>query len=274
MMRRKIVKAYILNLIAWILSLVVMIPFAVIIMNSLKTSGEATVLTLSLPREWVFENYTIVFERGKLGQSFINSFLHSIVSTTLLVIVVAFSSFVLARNQSKLNKFIYFFMILGITLPLNYIPLMSVMKSLGLINTHFGMILLYTGMGIPISIFIVYAFVGSIPRDLDEAAVIDGCGPYSLFFKIIVPLLKPVLVTVFVLNFMAVWNEFTAPLYFLNSVDKWPVTLAVYNFFGQFSAQWNLVSANIVLTSLPVLLVFLIGQKHIVGGLTSGAVKG
>jgi raffinose/stachyose/melibiose transport system permease protein len=261
-------------MIAWILSLIVIIPFAVIVINSFKSDAEATVLTLKLPEKFLFENYLVVFERGNLAVSFFNSIFHSVVSTTLLVVVVAFSAFVLARNTSKLNQFIYFFLILGITLPLNYIPLMNVMKALNLINSHLGMILLYTGMGIPISLFIAYAFVRNIPRELDEAAVIDGCNAFSLFYKVILPLLKPVLVTIFVLNFMNVWNEFTAPLYFLNSVDKWPVTLAVYNFFGQFSAQWNLVSANIVLTSIPVLIVFIIGQKHIVGGLTSGAVKG
>lgn len=148
------------------------------------------------------------------------------------------------------------------------------MKSMGMINSHVGMILLYTAMGIPISLFITYAFVSNIPKELDEAAIMDGCNGIKLFLRIIVPLLTSVLVTVFVLNFLSVWNEFTAPLYMLNTVEMWPMTLAVYNFFGQFSAQWNLVSADIVLTSLPVLIVFLIGQKYIVGGLTSGAVKG
>jgi raffinose/stachyose/melibiose transport system permease protein len=271
---KKIAKSIFLNILAWLLSLIVLVPFLVIIINSLKTSGEATVLTLTLPRKLMFENYLIVFEQGKLGTSYLNSIFHSVASTLLLVVLVAFAAFVLSRSQTKLNKFIYFFLILGITLPLNYIPLMTVMKTLGLINTHLGMILLYTGMGIPISLFIACAFVGTIPRDMDEAAVIDGCNAYSLFFRVIVPLLIPVLVTVFVLNFMAVWNEFTAPLYFLNSVDKWPVTLAVFNFFGQYSASWNLVSANIVLTSIPVLIVFFLGQRFIVGGLTSGAVKG
>ncbi|WP_062052496.1 carbohydrate ABC transporter permease [Bacillus sp. JCM 19034] len=263
-----------LNIVAWLISIIVITPFIVILLNSFKTDAEATVLTLRLPEQWMFENYAIVFERGNLAVSFFNSILHSVVSTSILVILVAFAAFVLARNPSKLNQAIYFFIILGITLPLNFIPLMNVMKTLGLINSHWGMILLYTGMGLPISLFIAYAFVRNIPRELDEAAVIDGCHAFSLFYRVILPLLKPVLVTIFVLNFMNVWNEFTAPLYFLNSVDKWPVTLAVFNFFGQFSAQWNLVSANIVITSIPVLIVFIIGQKHIVGGLTSGAVKG
>lgn len=263
-----------LNVLAWLLSLVVLIPFVVIVLNSFKSDAEAKVLKLTLPEKFIFENYKIVYEQGHLGGSFFNSLLHSTASSLLLVFVVAFSAFTLSRNYSKLSKFLYFFLILGITLPLNYIPLMEVMKSLGMINSHVGMILLYTAMGIPISLFITYAFVSNIPKELDEAAIMDGCNGIKLFLRIIVPLLTSVLVTVFVLNFLSVWNEFTAPLYMLNTVEMWPMTLAVYNFFGQFSAQWNLVSADIVLTSLPVLVVFLIGQKYIVGGLTSGAVKG
>ncbi|WP_028592306.1 carbohydrate ABC transporter permease [Paenibacillus massiliensis] len=263
-----------LNALAWILSLIVLIPFVVIVLNSFKSDAEAKVLKLSLPEKFIFENYQIVYEQGHLGKSFLNSLLHATSSSLLLVFVVAFSAFTLSRNHSRLSNFLYFFLILGITLPLNYIPLMEVMKTLGMINSHLGMILLYTAMGIPISLFITYAFVSGIPKELDEAAIMDGCNGIKLFWKIIMPLLGSVLVTVFVLNFLSVWNEFTAPLYMLNTVDMWPMTLAVYNFFGQFSAQWNLVSADIVLTSLPVLLVFLLGQKYIVGGLTSGAVKG
>jgi len=271
---KKLGKALSLNVIAWILSLIVIIPFLVILVNSFKTDVEATVLDLSLPKQFMFENYRIVYEEGHLGSSFLNSLLYAAGSSVLLVIVVALAAFVLSRHQSKANTFIYLFLVLGITLPINYIPLLNVMKALHLINTQVGMILLYTAMGVPISIFITYAFVRNIPKELDEAAIIDGCGPWSLFILVIVPLLKPVLVTIFVLNFLSVWNEFTAPLYLLNSVQKWPMTLAVYNFFGQFSAKWNLVSANIVLTSVPVLIVFLLGQKHIVGGMTSGSVKG
>ncbi|MBA4493821.1 carbohydrate ABC transporter permease [Paenactinomyces guangxiensis] len=271
---KKAIRSLSLNMIAWILSLIVIVPFIVIVINSFKTDTEATVLNLSLPEKWMVENYQVVIEQGHLLSSFLNSMFYAVVSSLLVVIVVAFAAFVLARNQSKFNNFIYLFLVLGITLPLNYIPLMSVMKSLNLLNTYAGMIFLYTAMGIPISLFITYAFVGKIPRELDEAAIMDGCNSFSLFFRVIVPLLKPVLVTIFVLNFLSVWNEFTAPLYLLNSVEKWPMTLAVYNFFGQFSARWNLVSADIVLTSLPVLIVFLLGQKHIVGGTVSGSIKG
>jgi raffinose/stachyose/melibiose transport system permease protein len=119
----------------------------------------------------------------------------------------------------------------------------------------------------------VYAFIGTIPRELDEAAIIDGASPPRLFFSVIFPLLTPVLVTSAVLNFLGIWNEFLMPLYFLNSSTYWPMTLAVYNFFGQFQADWSLVSADVVLTIVPVILVYLVSQRFILSGMTAGAVK-
>jgi raffinose/stachyose/melibiose transport system permease protein len=123
-------------------------------------------------------------------------------------------------------------------------------------------------------VFLYYGFVSKIPVELDEAAVIDGCGPWQLYFRVILPLLKPAAVTSGVLCFLNTWNEFIMPLYFLNTSSKWPVTLSVYNFFGQYEMSWNLICADVLMTCLPVVIVYLLGQKYIVGGQTAGAVKG
>ncbi|MBZ0294964.1 MAG: carbohydrate ABC transporter permease, partial [Anaerolineae bacterium] len=135
-------------------------------------------------------------------------------------------------------------------------------------------VILYSATQIPFSVFLMYGFIDSVPRELDEAAIIDGCGSVKLFFRIILPLLTPVLVTAGILNFLGVWNDFLLPLYFLNSSTHWPMTLAVYNFFGQYQQDWNLVSADILLTILPVIVIYLVGQRFILSGLSSGAVKG
>ena len=165
-------------------------------------------------------------------------------------------------------------MALGITLPVNYVALMKVMQFLHINNTKLGIILLYTAMQLPFSVFLIHGFIARIPLDLDEAAIIDGCGSVRLFFSVILPLLKPVLATVFVLTFLNTWNEFVSPLYFLGSSEKWPMTLSVYNFFGMYFMDWNLICADILLTSLPVIVVYLLGQRYIVSGMTAGAVKG
>jgi raffinose/stachyose/melibiose transport system permease protein len=148
------------------------------------------------------------------------------------------------------------------------------MQMTHLIDIRIGMALLYASLQIPFSVFLIYGFIATIPRQLDESGSIDGCERWSLFIKIIMPLLMPALTTVVVLNFLNTWNDFMLPLYFLHSTNLWPMTLAIYSFFGRYSVQWNLVCADIILTSLPVILIYLLGQRYIVAGMTAGAVKG
>jgi raffinose/stachyose/melibiose transport system permease protein len=252
----------------------VLTPLVVLILNSFKTAGEANKMSLSLPTKWIFANYSVVVEQGKLLSSFFIGLLYAGISVTITVIVVSAAAFVIARNRKGINNFLYYFIISGIAMPINNVALMKVMQGFALNNTRYGIILLYAAINIPLSLFLTYAFIGTIPREIDEAAVIDGCTPIKLFLKIIAPLLKPIISTLFVLNFMSVWNDFTMPLYYLNNSKKWPMTLAVYNFFGAYENSWNLVSADIVLTLIPVLIIFIIGQKYIVGGVSAGAVKG
>ncbi|MGB9682261.1 MAG: carbohydrate ABC transporter permease [bacterium] len=266
-------KIFIKYFIAYSLSLIIIIPFLVIVNNSLKTKAEADLMDLSLPSHFQWENYRVASERGKLGTSFLNSLLYSVTATSLSVIINSMAAFVLARNKTKINLILYLFIVLGIMLPSNFIALIKVMQIFHLINTRLGIILLYVATNVSFGVFIVYGFVGTIPRELDEAAVIDGANSWQLFFKVIFPLLKPVLVTVAVLTFMGIWNDFMAPLYVLNRASLWPMTLAVYNFFGQYEQEWNLVFADIVLTCLPVFIIYLLGQRYIVSGIIAGAVK-
>lgn len=262
------------NLATIFISLIVIIPLVVLFLNSFKTAGEANRMTLSLPTQWMFENYTLVIEQGKLGSSFLNGLLYATGSVIIVVAVVSAAAFVISRNQKGMNRFLYYFIISGIAMPINNVALMKVMQAFHLMNTRIGIILLYAAINIPLSLFLAYGFIGTIPREIDEAAVIDGCKSHQLFIQVIAPLLKPIVSTLFVLDFMAVWNDFTMPLYYLNNSRKWPMTLAVYNFFGAFENSWNLVAADIIMTLAPVLLVFIIGQKYIVGGVSAGAVKG
>ncbi|WP_080696897.1 carbohydrate ABC transporter permease [Clostridium beijerinckii] len=263
------------NGIAWVITIISLIPLVLILFNALKTSKAASDMNLKLPTFPVpVENFSTVIERGKLATSFINSCVYSIGSVILCAILAAAASYVLCRNKTKLNRIIYMFIILGITMPINYVALMKVMSALHLMNSMLGIVLLYTAMQLPFSVFLLHGFIARIPVELDEAAVIDGCSPIRIFIYIIFPLLKPALATVVVLTFLNTWNEFVSPLYFLSSSSKWPMTLSVYNFFGMYFKDWNLVCSDIMLTSLPVIVVYLLGQKYIVSGMTAGAVKG
>lgn len=274
MKRSKTIQSVLLNIAAWIGSLFVIIPLLLILLNAFKGNNETLTMTMELPKTWNWENFRIVFEKGKLGRSFLNSFLYSCVSTFLTVFLGGMSAYVFSRRRSKKFSMVYMYIVLGMVIPVNYVSLMKVMQMTGLNNTQHGIILLYTAMQTPFTVFLYYGFVSKIPVELDEAAVIDGCGPWQLYFKVILPLLKPAAVTSGVLCFLNTWNEFIMPLYFLNSSDKWPVTLSVYNFFGQYEMSWNLICADVLMTCLPVVIVYLLGQKYIVGGQTAGAVKG
>lgn len=263
------------NGIAWIISIICMVPLILILFNSLKDSAAASNMNLALPAFPIpWENFVTVIEKGKLVNSFFNSVIYSVGSVALCTILAALAAYVLSRNASRLNNVLYMFLVLGITMPINYVALTKVMIFLHLNNTKLGIILLYTAMQLPFAVFLIHGFVAKIPQELDEAAVIDGCGPVRLFATIVMPLLKPAVATVIVLTFLNTWNEFVSPLYFLSSSEKWPMTLSVYNFFGMYFKDWNLVCADILLTSLPVIIVYLVGQKYIVAGMTAGAVKG
>jgi raffinose/stachyose/melibiose transport system permease protein len=274
-MKQKLISVFISNLAAWLISIVSMVPLLLILFNSLKDSQSASDMNLMLPGfpiQW--ENFAVVIEKGKLFGSFLNSCIYSVGSVILCCLLSSLAAYVLSRNRTKFTNFIYMFIVLGITMPVNYVALTRVMIFLNLNNTRLGIILLYTAMQLPFSVFLIYSFVAKIPVELDEAGIIDGCRPLRLFSSIILPLLKPAVATVFVLTFLNTWNEFVSPLYFLSSSAKWPMTLSVYNFFGMYFKDWNLVCADIVMTSIPVILIYLLGQKHIVSGMTAGAVKG
>ncbi len=254
--------------------LVMVIPFYLIVTNSFKTKAEASSMSAALPAILHFENFSTVISAGKLATSFLNSVLYASGSTIIGTLFAAMAAFVLSRNRTRFHRFLYFFIIMGIALPANYFTLTKVMQMTTLINTKAGIILLLAAGQIPFGVFLIYGFLETVPRELDEAAIMDGCGPLQLFFQIILPMLTPVLVTAAVLSFLGAWSNFIMPLYYLNKTANWPMTLSVYNFFGQYQANWNLVSADILLTVLPVILVYLLAQRYILTGITAGAVKG
>jgi len=273
-MMNKVLLPTLRNAFAWILSATMFIPLLLVAVNSLKTKAEANGMNMSLPKSFQWSNYSIVIEEGKLIQSFFNSLLYATGATVGSILLASLAAYVFSRNRTRLNKAMYFYLIMGIAMPTNFVTLMKVMQWTHLVNTQTGIILMLAASSIPFSVFLIYGFVGSVPRELDEAGIVDGCSPVRLFLSVVIPLLTPVLVTVAILNFMGSWSDFIHPLYFLNNSDKWPMTLAVYNFFGRFQVNWNLVSADIVLTTLPVIVIYLLGQKFIISGMTAGSVKG
>ncbi len=273
MLKKRFFQSFLKQMLCLILSLAVLVPFYMVFINSFKTKSEAARMSLALPTEWVFNNYLEVIEQGKLIQGFTNSLLYAGISTTVGVVVCAMAAFVMSRKQTKLNRFLYYFVLCGLFFPVNYVTLVRVFQMFNLTNTRLGIIITFTSAMIPFCVFTIRNFVLSIPVSMDEAAVIDGAGPNILFFHVIVPLLKPILVTCFILQFMGVWSDFLTPLYLSSKSKLFPMTMAVYQFFGKNSSYWNYIFADIVLTCIPVIVVYLLGQRYIVSGMTSGAVK-
>ena len=273
-MTMRTLRSFFNNTLAVIICVVIMAPIYLVFVNSLKTKVEASSMGVELPALPQWQNFSTVIQMGKLATTFGNSLIYAIGATLLGATLSALAAYVLSRNRTKFNRAIYFLIIMGIAMPANFVTLTKVMQLSHLVNTQIGIIILYAATHIPINVFLIYAFIQTLPIELDEAAIIDGASPLELFTNIIFPLLRPVLVTVSVLNLLDFWNEFILPLYYLNRTENWPMTLAVYNFFGQYQSNWSLVSADIVLTILPVIFIYLFAQRYILSGWTAGAVKG
>ena len=190
MRMKKKLSAILTNVIAWAISAVCMIPLLLILFNSLKNSNAASDMNLKLPGSIEWSNFLNVIEKGKLGASFANSILYSVCSVAVCVLLAAMAAYVLSRNGSKFYRVIYMYLVLGITMPINYVALTKVMMFLHINNTRLGIILLYAAMQLPFSVFLIHGFVARIPRELDEAAVIDGCSAWQRIRYITLPLCK------------------------------------------------------------------------------------
>ncbi len=271
---KKKAKSIVMSVIMWVLVLFVyIIPMYFVIINSLKNKVESTVLSIALPTEWRFDNFAVAFTEGKMLQGLGNSLFIAVFVVIVTVLFSALAAFYIQRSNTKLGNFTFYFFALGIALPISVITTFTLLKTMHLINTLIGASFIYIAMRMPLIVFIYVGFLKTIPKELDEAAIIDGCGNFRLFFQIISPLLKPITVTSIVLVAQFVWNSFDVILYFIQSSKKFTLPLSVYTFAGRYTTQWNLIFAGAIISVIPVLIVYLLGQKHIVAGLTSGALK-
>lgn len=267
-------RLYLLEAVMLLLSLIVLVPVLIMVLGSFKTSAEVLDFSLALPKQWMFENYRTVFEQGNLSRAFFNSVLITGVSAIVNIVTTSAAAFVLARRDTKWSNMLYLFFFMGLIAPMTIITTIRVAQWVGFYGSISSVILIYASLNTAFSVFLYSGFIKSIPKVLDEVAFLEGAGTFSVFFRIIIPLILPVNATVAIMVFMSVWNDITIPIYFLTDSSNWTMPLSVYNFYGKFSRDWNLIFADLVLTSLPVFILYMFAQKYIVGGLTAGAVKG
>jgi raffinose/stachyose/melibiose transport system permease protein len=276
--KRERTLGWIIGVVAVLASVVVfLIPFAFIFLTAAKSGPEAANFDFSLPTTWqLWDNVkeVLTVRQFVVLRAFINSTQLTVFSVGLMVVLSAMIGYVLQRRRSRLNPFVNFLILAGLIIPPAVVPTIWVLQEIGLFKQMVGMILVNVAFGIPFCVLLFRAFVASIPRELDEAAVVDGASPLRLFFSVILPLLKPVVITVIVVQAVAVFNDFTGPLYFLPGNENVTVQLTLYNFQGQMLSQWHLLFTNILLITIPPLVMYIFFNRQIVAGMTSGAVKG
>ncbi|MEQ1769206.1 MAG: carbohydrate ABC transporter permease [Devosia sp.] len=256
---------------------VFLVPFAFIILTAMKDRKSAALRELSWPAtNHLWENIVAVVQTRDymLVTALINSTILTVASVTLLVITGALVGFVMQRRPSVWTNIAGFMVLAGLIIPPAVVPTIWVMQSLGIFKTMTGMVLIEVAYGLSFSVILFRAFVATIPRELDEAAIIDGAGPLTLFFGIVLPLLRPVVVTLVVVQSVAIFNDFTNPLYYLPGNQNATVQLTLFNFQSQFNTQFNLLFTNILLITIPPLIIFIFFNRQIVAGMTAGAVKG
>jgi raffinose/stachyose/melibiose transport system permease protein len=269
---------YLLSAVAILASLVIfVIPFIFIVLTAVKDRREAAELDFTWPQNFQFvQNLIDVFQARDylLIIAYINSTILTVSSVAIMAITSAMVAYVLQRRRSRWNGFINFLVLSGLIIPPAVVPTIWVLQRLGLFRTMPGLILVEVAFGLAFCVLLFQAFIATIPRELDEAAVIDGAGPVRLFFRVIFPLLRPVIVTVVLVQSVFVYNDFVNPLYFLPGESNATVQLTLYNFSSQFTTQYNLLFMDILLITIPPLIAFLIFNRQIVAGMTAGAVKG
>ena len=251
-------------------------PLVWLVISSLKTNGELMGAPLALPKKLQFQNYINAFEVSGLGRLFLNSIIISITATILNVIVSSMASYAIARYDFKGKELIFTLISAGIMVPVSalMVPVFILIKNLGLYDTKLALILTYSAMGLPLSIFIIRGFMNTIPRELEEAGVIDGCNFYQIFFKIILPLSRAGIVTAITFQFLYCWNEFIYAMLLTSSQTNRTVQVGIRFFSNQFTTDYTSMFAAITISIIPAIAGYVVFQKQIISGLTSGAVKG
>lgn len=260
-----------------VIGVVFLVPFAFIVLQAVKPPEQARRLSFDWPGAFpIVGNIRQVFQAHDymLVVALINSTTLTVCSVTLMVVFGAMVAYVLQRRASRWNAVVNLCVLMGLVIPPAVVPTVWVLQGIGLFKTMSGMVLIEVAFGLAFCVLLFRAFIGSIPRELDEAAVIDGAGPLRLFFTVIFPLIRPVVVTVVVVQSVTVFNDFANPLYFFPGDANATVQLTLYNFRSQFTTAYNLLFMNILLITIPPFIAYLVFQRQIVSGMTQGAVKG
>ena len=268
-------KTFIVEILAVLLGLVFLVPFYYVLSNSLKSFAEILSNTSALPTTIQFQNFVNAFNQMNYLKVLSNSLIITVISNAVLVIFCSMAAYMLVRTKKKISSIIFMAFVAAMVIPFQsiMIPLVKVAGNLNLLNSIWGIVIMYLGFGSGMTIFLYHGFIKGIPVELEEAAIIDGCSRLGVFWRIVFPLLKPITVTVVILNSLWIWNDFLLPSLVLQDPELRTIPLATFFFFGQYTKQWDLALAALMLSIIPLLIFFFSMQKHIIKGITSGSIK-
>lgn len=275
MTKKRISKAA-LTIILFLIAAIYLYPIFIVIVSAIKTKHEFATNPFGFPKNATLENFKGAIKQMNFLRSTFNTLFVASFSVFIGTITSAMAAYAITRRSDKLYNAVYMFFLAGLIVPFQMvmIPLYKIMNTLQFTNTYHGMILVYTASIIPFSIFLFCGFINTIPLELEEAALIDGCNIFQTFYRIVLPLLKPAISTVAVLNTFGVWNDFLSSLLFLQHRNMATITVQLYNFVGQYFNDWSRIFAGICLIVAPMILIYIFGQKYIISGITAGGTKG
>ncbi|MBD2868372.1 carbohydrate ABC transporter permease [Paenibacillus arenilitoris] len=250
-------------------------PFLLLLVNSFKENKAITSSPLSLPESFGMTNYSDAFGKMDYISAFTNSIMITVLSVLLISLLAAMTAHYFVRHQTKFNQYTFFLMVAAMIIPFQaiMIPLVKIYGSIGFLDSKWALIYMYIGFGSPLAVFIYHGFVKSIPAELEEAALIDGCTRTQTFFRIVFPVLTPTTVTIAILNVLWIWNDFLLPSLVLIAPDERTLPLSTFYFFGTYTVDYGPLMAGLMLTILPVLIVYLFAQKYIIQGVMQGSIK-
>lgn len=254
----------------------VVFPIVLIFINSFKSNGEILSDMLAIPAQWGLENYKEAISKMNFFRKFANTILVSVMAVAGIVLFGSMAAYKVTRVKNKVSNIIYYGILFTMAIPFQVlmVPVVIVARNLHIVNTLHGMIFMYWGFLLPMAMFLYCGFIKGVPGDLEEAAMIDGCGQFRAFFYVVFPILKPITATVAIINVLGVFNDFMLPLIMINSEKLKTIQLSMSVFYGTYLNRWDLIMAALVLSILPALIFFLLFQKQIIKGMADGAVKG
>lgn len=256
-------------------AIVALFPMLLMLVSSFKPNVEILTKPLSLPTKWSTASFETLFVKLNYASYIQNSVFVSVVTLVLLLAVSVAAAYYIARFPFKWNGPLFFYFLIGMMLPLKLglVPLFILIKQLHLMNSLWSVILIQVGAGIPMTLLILTGFFRTLPKELEEAARIDGAGDIGLLLRVLAPLMKPALGTVTIINFIAVWNEFFFPMIFIRDEAKKTIPVGMLKLFSEFTTDWSVLFAGLTMSSLPILILFFFASRQFMDGITSGAVK-